>query len=77
MEKAAENELFAERDRQLAADPSLTPGAAEAAARLVVGKSKRGGLFFSEVHPNDRGSDMIAQLVSQYLLASPLLTPAK
>lgn len=75
MEKAAEDELFAERARQQAANPGSTIEQAEGEARKIVGKQKRGGLFWSEVHPNDRGSDMIAKLVSDYLLASPLLAP--
>jgi lysophospholipase L1-like esterase len=73
IEKAIENELFAERDRQMAAKPGMSLGEAEAEARKLVGKKTRGGLFFSEVHPNDSGSDLIGKLVSDYLLASPLL----
>jgi hypothetical protein len=72
MEKAAENELYAERDRQMAAEPGISIGTAEARAREKVGKKTRAGLFFSEVHPTDRGSDMIARLISEYLLGTLL-----
>ncbi|MDZ4772618.1 MAG: SGNH/GDSL hydrolase family protein [Planctomycetota bacterium] len=72
VEKAIENELYAERDRQKASKPELDDAAAEAEARKIVGKGRRAGLFFSEVHPNDSGSNLIGKLVSEYLLGTLL-----
>ncbi|MCY2961693.1 MAG: SGNH/GDSL hydrolase family protein [Planctomycetota bacterium] len=34
---------------------------------------RRDLLFFQEVHPNDRGSELLARTIADYLLASPLV----
>ncbi|MBL8860142.1 MAG: SGNH/GDSL hydrolase family protein [Planctomycetes bacterium] len=73
VEKAVDAQLAEERNRHLAADPNLSLAAAEHLARQVVGKKQRGGLFYSEVHPNDSGSDLIGRLVAEYLQHSSLL----
>lgn len=75
VEKACEKQLYEERDRQQAAHPGMTPGEAENEARKIVGKKTKGGLFWSEVHPNDAGSDLIAKLISEYLLGTLLAQP--
>lgn len=76
VEKAAEKQLLDERDRVRAENPKLSEAQAEHEARQRVGKLRKAGLFWNEVHPNDAGSDLIARLISEYLVGT-LLAPPK
>lgn len=69
VEKALDDELIAERARQRSAHPDWDDNKVEIEARAVV-RTPGKGLFRNEVHPNDSGSDLIAKLISEYMLGT-------
>jgi len=70
VEAACEAEVRAKIEETVAAQPERPRAEIEADWR----RQQRGDLlFFHEVHPNDRGSELIARTIADYLLASPLL----
>ena len=76
VEKACDEELQAKVEEICRANPSADRKAVETELAAVPNR-KRDLLFFAEVHPNDRGSDLIARTIAGYLLSSPLLPQAK
>ena len=72
VEKAVDLELIAEREKQRAANPKAGPEDIEKEARKTVRST---GLFKSEVHPNDSGSELIARLVAEHMLGTLLAKP--
>lgn len=70
VEDAQEREIQEKVDEGAKLHPEMDRAVIEAGIR----KSKsRDLLFFSEVHPNDRGSALIAHTIAEYLLASDLM----
>lgn len=70
VEAACEAEVRAKIEEAAAANPSRPRAEIEAEWRAP---GRRDLLFFQEVHPNDRGSELVARTIADYLLASPLL----
>ncbi len=70
VEAACEAELRAKIEEAVAAQPGRPRAEIEAEWKA---RGRRDLLFFQEVHPNDRGSELIARTIADYLLASPLL----
>lgn len=70
VEAALEAEVQARIAAEVAADPARPRQEIEADLRRI---RRRDLLFFSEVHPNDAGSALIARTIADWLLVSPLL----
>lgn len=72
VEAAVDAEIQQKISERTAGHPEVDPKTVEAELKVV--PNRRGDLlFFAEVHPNDRGSALIAKTIAEYLLASPLL----
>jgi len=72
VEAAVDAEIQAKIAERTTERPEVDARAVEAELKKVPNKA-RDLLFFAEVHPNDRGSALIAKTIAEYLLGSPLL----
>lgn len=70
VEAACEAEVRARVDADVAAAPDRPRDEIEREWRRV---GRRDLLFYQEVHPNDRGSELVARTIADYLLSSPLM----
>src|SRR5207302_1120509 len=70
VEAAAEAQIQAMIAQQMSQHPQMDRKAIEADLRRI---QRRDTLFFSEVHPNDSGAELIAKTIAEYLLGSDLL----
>lgn len=70
VEAALEAEVQAKIAELMAAQPDRARAEIEAEWRA---RGRRDLLFYQEVHPNDRGSELVARTIADYLLASPLI----
>ncbi len=70
VEAACEQEVREAIERAVAAEPGRPRAEIEAEWRRI---QRRDLLFFSEVHPNDRGSALIARTIADWLLSGDLL----
>jgi hypothetical protein len=70
VEAACEAEVQGKIAETVAAEPDRSRAEIEAEWRR---RGRRDLLFYQEVHPNDRGSALVARTIADYLLASPLM----
>jgi lysophospholipase L1-like esterase len=73
VEQAVEQEIQERVAERLRKEPGADAKAVETELEEAVPNKARDLLFFSEVHPNDRGSDLIAHTIGDYLLHGDLI----